>query len=519
MRGTTLILGTAGLVLVIAGSIIYGILYSSGFVAFMPLLAGLILSIIAVSIAYRGSVHEGARRSTRYGLNTAISILLAIAIFIFLQTIVTRHSLRIDTTTNGRFSLSPQTRKVLENLESDITITSFFKEASADKIELDDLLSEYRNISPRISFKFVNPNKDPITARRYELEKYGAVFIEAAGKREELWEASEEKITNAIYKVVSSGKKTIYFTTGHGEKSIKNTEMRGLSSLKEALELENFDTRVFLPLGNDRIPDDCTILVMAGPKDDLLQAEQKIILDYLISGGCALFLLDPATDIPVITGITKAFGIKPGDDIIVDPNGKLLVDNYLTTVVNQYGTHPITEDFRLFSFFPQARSLSVLDKLPDATTVTVIGKTQKKAYGETSIDTLMSIGKTQYESISDVTGPVTIAVVGEMELVLDRSDSIGSHPRYSRIIVFGDSDFAGNSNIRMSGNRDLILNSVNWLAEEEDLVSVRPAEVLNQPVLLNKKEGLAVFWIPVVALPSLFGIAGLFVFIRKRQSG
>ena len=113
MRGTTLILGTAGLILVIAGSIIYGILYTSGFIAFLPLLAGLLLSIISVSLAYKGSVNEGARRSTRYGLNTGISIILAIAILVFLQTIITRHSIRIDTTTNRRFSLSPQTRKVL----------------------------------------------------------------------------------------------------------------------------------------------------------------------------------------------------------------------------------------------------------------------------------------------------------------------------------------------------------------------------------------------------------------------
>ena len=519
MRGTTLILGTAGLILVIAGSIIYGILYTSGFIAFLPLLAGLLLSIISVSLAYKGSVNEGARRSTRYGLNTGISIILAIAILVFLQTIITRHSIRIDTTTNRRFSLSPQTRKVLNNLDTDITITSFFKETAVEKIELDDILSEYRNISPRISFKFIDPSKDPISARQYDLEKYGAIFIEATGRREEIWEGSEEKITNTIYRIVSSGTRTIYFTTGHGEKSVDNTEPKGLSSLKEALELESFDVKEFLPLGNDRIPDDCTILVLAGPREDLLKAEQKIILDYLVSGGNALFLLEPVTDIPVITGITSAFGIKPVDDIVVDPNGKMLVDNFLTPVVNQYGKHPITEGFRLFSFFPQARSLSVMEKLPDATTVTVLGKTENKAYGETNIDTLMTIGKTQYESLSDVTGPVTIALVGEMELVLGRPDSVGSSPGYSRLIVFGDSDFTGNSNFRLSGNRDLIMNSINWLAEEEDLVAVRPADVLNQPVLISKKEGLAVFWISVVAFPSLFGIAGLFVFIRKRQTG
>ncbi len=513
-----LVMGIVGLILIIAGAIIYGVFYTSGLVAFLPLLAGLVLSIVTLVSGYRSSSSEGNRRSARYGINAGISIMVTVAIMIFIQTLATRHSVRLDTTVNRRFSLSQQTIKVIRNLDTDILITCFFRETSAGKIELNDLLSEYTNQTPRIKVRFIDPDRDPVAARRYNLKDYEKIFMEAAGKKEEIQDISEEKFTNAIYRIVSSDIKTIYFTTGHGEKSIESVEPSGLSSFHDALKLENYEVREFLPLGSEKIPVDCSLIVIAGPRTDFLKAEQNIILDYLTKGGNALILLEPVTDIPVLSGITGAFGIKPRNDIIIDPNGMMLTGNYLTPVVNQYGKHPITDGFRLFSFFPQARSLSIYNRLPDAMTVTVIGKTDKDAYAESNVDTLLAIGKTQYESEKDLAGPIIVAIAAEMELVLGRPDSsVAAMPEVSRLVVFGDSDFAGNSRFRMSGNRDLVLNAINWLAEEEDLVSIRPSDALNQPVLLSSRQGRIVFWIPVVGIPSLVSILGLLVFLRKRQ--
>ncbi|HSG27987.1 MAG TPA: Gldg family protein, partial [Candidatus Krumholzibacterium sp.] len=293
----------------------------------------------------------------------------------------------------------------------------------------------------------------------------------------------------------------------------------GLSSLAEALRMENYEVADLLLLGNDRIPEDCTLLVIAGPDEDIVKPEQNIIFDYLVHGGKVLLLIDPIKKVPMVRSIANAFGIVPAEDIVIDPNGNRLAGNYLTPVVNQYGRHPITEDFKLFSFFPQARSISVAPRLPDAVTVTVLGKTGESAYGETSTDTLVLTGKTQYEAPQDSKGPVSIAAAAEMEIVIPPADSgSAGTPGTSRIVVFGDSDFTGNANFRLSGNRDLVLNSVNWLAEEEDLISIRPSEVLNQPVLLSSEQGRVVFWLPVIGLPALFALAGVLINIRNRRS-
>ncbi|MBU8922496.1 MAG: GldG family protein [Bacteroidales bacterium] len=513
------IVGPAGLILTVAGSVIYGILYSSGWSAFLPLFAGLLLSILALIIEARVSSSEGQKRSTRFGINTGVTIVVIAALLFFAQALSKRHSLRIDTTSNNRFSLSLQTTKVLGNLKDNVKFTCFFREGVPEKTVVFDLLSEYRSCTPKISFRFVDPDQDPITANRYDLKNYNNIYIES-GERIDLLESwSEQRVTNSIRAVLSPEKKMIYFTTGHGERSIEDGEPSGLSSLSEALRMENFGIADFLPLGSEEVPHDCKLLVIAGPKNDFLKPERNLIFDYLTSGGNVLLLLDPIVDIPYIASIASAFGIGIGDDIIIDKFGKTLAGNYLTPVVNQYGKHPITDQFRLFSFFPQARSVNVRESLPDAVTVTILGKTDEEAYAETSIDTLLDIGKTQYEAPDDIPGPISLIASGEMELPPAPGDTLSDTPsKITRVVVFGDSDFTANGNIRLSGNRDLILNTINWLAEEEDLISIRPADRLNQPVLLSSRQGLVVFWLSVIGFPALFALAGLFVTLRIRRS-
>lgn len=512
-------MGPAGLILIVIGGIIYGVMYTSGWPAVLPLLAGLVLSISALVMSYRRSRSEGARRSARYGIGTGVAIIVTAAILIFLQTISTRHSIRIDTTGNKRFSLSPQTVKVLSGLQTEISFTCFFKEATPEMMQLQDLLSEYGKVSPRIDFRFVDPDKDPITARRYGLDKYGSVFVEAGGRKEEVAGLTEEKITNAIYRMVSIGIKAVYFTSGHGEKTVSSTEPEGYSGLVESITLENYDVRELSMTDAGGIPEDCRLLIIAGPRADILKAEQNMILDYLTLGGKALFLLDPVADIRHISGITSAYGIEPGDDIVIDHYGNMLTGNYLTPVINQYGTHPITEDFRLFSFFPQARSLRISVQPPNGVTVTAICRTNQRAYAESSIDTLMIAGKTQYVGGEDLPGPITIGAVGELIVeVATAGTGDSTYTSVSRIAVFGDSDFAGNSNLKLSGNRDLVMNTVNWLTEEEDLIAIRPGDSFSQPVLLSVRQGSVVFWLPVVGLPALVALTGILLFVRKRRS-
>jgi ABC-type uncharacterized transport system involved in gliding motility auxiliary subunit len=286
-----------------------------------------------------------------------------------------------------------------------------------------------------------------------------------------------------------------------------------MSSLMDALKTENFEVRDITVLGVEEIPEICDILIVAGPEKDIIKHEQNLILDHLTDGGRALFLLDPMTEIANIEGVLAAYGIALGNDVLVDRQGKLLAGNYLTPVVNTYAEHPITDGFRHFTFFPQARSVSVSGSPPAGIESSVLAMTNEGAYAESDMATLLE-GQTQYEPSEDAKGPIDIAATAVMKAVADTSGASVE----SRIVVFGDSDFAVNANLRLSGNRDLILNAVSWLAEAEDMISIRPTEDLQQPVLLTATQGRYVFWIPVIALPALVLLAGAAVLTLRRRT-
>ncbi len=501
------ILSTAGLVLIVIGGIFYGIFYTSGWPAVLPLLFGLALTIAAFAGGYRSEKSEGSRRTTRFGIGAGLSVVTVAAILIFLQTLSFRHTATIDLTSNRRFSLSPQTHKVLDALISPVHLTGFYKETSQDRVVLQDLLESYSACNPSVTFIFIDPDREPVLARNYGITRTGVLFIESGQAREEIKDPAEDRLTNAIVRVTSGRIKTVCFLIGHGEKSVYETGPHGISAFMEALRTESFEVRDLVALAAEKIPEECDILVSAGPEKDIVKHEQNVILDYLAGGGRTLFLVDPMTEIANIEGILAAYGILLGNDVIVDRQGKLLAGNFLTPVVNSYGKHPITEGFRHFSFFPQARSVTVLKDLPPTLEVTVLAKTNEGAYSESDMATLLE-GQTQYEPSEDLKGPIDIAVASVMRVPASSVPDSAYAATESRMVVFGDSDFAGNSNLRLSGNKDLLLNTVHWLAEAEDMISIRSTDDLQQPVLLTATQGRFVFWIPVIALPALVLLAG-----------
>jgi ABC-type uncharacterized transport system involved in gliding motility auxiliary subunit len=512
------IIGAVGVLLVVAGGILYGILYTSGWITLLPLAAGLALSLFSFLSIYRRAASEGSKRSVRFGMGSGLLILTAAAIMLLLQTLSVRHTFQVDLTSNKRFTLSPQTMKVLGALDRPVHLTCFIAESDHENFQLiQDVLGKYSAVTRQVTFELINPNRKPDVANKYGYPARGPVFIESGGIVEEVDGSDEESFTNAIARISSGSSKTVCFVTGHGEKSTGETGPAGFSRLIEALRTENFEVRDVVVLSAAEIPDLCSIVVIAGPKSDILKHEQNLILDFLSGGGRALFMIDPMTETQNIEGILSSYGILLGNDLIVDRQGKLLAGNYLTPVVNRYGEHPITEGFGHYSFFPQTRSVDVMDDPPLDTEGAIIARTNEGAYSETDLATLVE-GQTQYEPSEDAKGPINIAAAAVMRVPdRDRPDSISTLVE-SRIAVFGDSDFAGNSNLRLAGNRDLVMNTINWLAEAEDLIAIRPDDELFQPVLLSATQGRFVFWIPVIALPALVLLAGAAVLTWRRKT-
>ncbi len=509
--------GPVGLALVLVGGVAYAILYTSGLAAILPLAIGIALVAAAAVMNLRGARTEGARRSARLGVNAAVSIVVFAAILIFLQTLSARHNAAYDTTSNKRFSLSPQTDRILSGLGRVVDFTCFFKQQGAGKLELEDLLAEYARKTRFVKYRFVDPDKDPAAAKRYKITTYGTTVVESGGNEEKVMEVTEEKLTNAIVKVTRETRKPIYCVTGHGEKSIDDPGETGLSQLKQAIESENYAIKDLFTLG-DSIPSDCQVLLIPGPTKDIFPEERRMIERYLGRGGRFLPLVDPFTELPQLDSLIAEYGIRVTNTVVVDRFGRMLAGNDLTPVVNRYGRHPITEGFRVACFFSQACALQVDKKRPPGVTVETLASTGESAYAKRDVAAVLK-GRTGFVKGTDIPGPINLVEVATKSLgpaPAGRRDVSGKPS--AEVAVFGDSDFASNAFIGLGGNKDLILNTISWLAEEADLIAIRAKSPVSQPVTLVTRQGRVVFWLPVVGVPAFFAVLGIIVVIARRRA-
>jgi hypothetical protein len=174
-------------------------------------------------------------------------------------------------------------------------------------------------------------------------------------------------------------------------------------------------------------------------------------------------------------------------------------------LVNRYGSSPITQDMQgLTTFFPVARSLEIAQQLPQNVTVQALVQTGPNSWGEKDL----TKSPPTYDPSTDIKGPLTLMVTIE--------DSTAK----ARIAAIGDSDFASDQTFQTfqgSGNGDLFLNTVSWLAAEEELITIRPKQPAQATVLMTPEQGRAVQLFTVVLMPLSVALAGAAVWWRRRS--
>jgi ABC-type uncharacterized transport system involved in gliding motility auxiliary subunit len=222
-------------------------------------------------------------------------------------------------------------------------------------------------------------------------------------------------------------------------------------------------------------------------------------------------LLDPESPDSYVKLLAE-WGFNIGHDVVVDASGfgQLFGAGPTMPIVSKYEPHAITKDFNLMTFFQDARSVSEKDNVPAGLTFQEIGRTNQNSWGETS--PLEAAQQISYDEGKDLRGPVTIFASAEKNI----DESSQGRSGKTRIVVFGDSDFAGNSYFNTQGNANLFLNSVSWLAEEEDLISVRPRDPEDRRVAITQTQSRALLYIGVILLPMALFLAGIAVYWNRK---
>lgn len=510
------VIALAGLFILGLGGLVYALATFDFFWGLVLAIAGLALLIIAAIVNRRSLAKMAAQRQTRLGLGAVVGVLAFLALVIFLGSLAGRHHLLWDVSRTGLHTLSPQTLQVLRSLKEPVEALAFFQAVEMDRESTKQLLTRMHYHSSKFTYRMVDPNQDPTLAERYKVNAYGTVVL-VAGKRHETVKAvDEQNLTNALIRVTKKEEKVIYWVIGHGERSLEDEGKTGYSLLLASLKQQNYQVKPLLLATAKKMPADAAAVVLAGPRKPLAEVETKRLGDYLAQGGRALILLDPQYD-GGLTQWLKARGVTLGNDLVVDLGSREYGKSPFAPVSAAYADHAITRPLaNTLTFFTVARSVTPAQNAPAGFKVIPLVISSKMSWAETDLQGMRQKAP-EFDKGSDTPGPVSLGVVVTLPPPATKPDPKGPDPTGGELVVIGDSEFAANPDLGQVGNRDLILNCISHLAQEADLVSLRPKQAGGEAMVLGLFQARTVFWLPVVVVPLIFAVIGVVVVLKRRR--
>jgi ABC-type uncharacterized transport system involved in gliding motility auxiliary subunit len=451
-------------------------------------------------------------RQARYGSNAAILLVAFLGILLVVNIIAFKYPGKpIDLTENKQNSLAQETLDTLAALPEPVHATGFFT-SNYPTDTAKQIMDNYKTYSNgKFTYEFIDPDQNPLAAQTAGISGDGKIYLQMGDRHEIVSYASETDLTSALVRLMSPGDRTVYFLTGHGERDITTTGDTTYASINAALEAKNYTVKTLNLLAENAIPADAKALIIAGPKDPLTAGEIALLKDYTAKGGALVVLEEPVdpTNLgsnpdPLAAYLTTQWGITINNDIVIDTNSGT---QPLFAVAANYGNHAITENLRgRIAFFPDARSLSFgtgISATPEA-----LASTIQDAWGETDFASLKASGKVQYDAGADYPGPIILAAASEDPIT------------HSRLVVFGDSDFASDMFFSQYANGDFLLNAIDWAAGEEQMINLsKPTQTTRS---LKPISGVtsALLWLSFLCiLPGLVIAGGVASWLIRRSRG
>ena len=507
---TTKWTGVAGLVLVMAAALLYTVRGAADLTFWLPFGVGAACILAYAALNRQDLLQLFTSRKTRYGANSVFLVLMALAAIAFLQAIISNHDKSWDLSKGQVHTLSDEAVKAVKNLGSGIQVYAFYGPTEARAAEFEDLLKRVKKVNPsKFSYEFVDMNKNPLIAQKYAVRSLGTSVIVAGVRSESISSGKEEDLVNALLKVGSTGSKTIYVLSGHGEKFVEDTQPTGLSELKRGLESSTFSVKALNLSQISKVPEDCTALILAGPRSDYLGPELAILDEYLGRGGRVIIALDPRVKVSSLISWLKKSGINVGNDVVVDfnPVNQLFGGSPIAPIIANFDrSHPITKDMaeqRSQMIVPIGRSVSLASPMPSGVQGTVLATTFGSAWAYRGTSDNIPTKATA----ADGKGPLTVAVAVEKTQA----------GKPARLVALGSSGILGNQGIAMFNNQDFTINAVRWLADEEKRIAIAPKNAETVPLTLDKGAVALVWWsLGLLCLGPL--LLGVIVTLRRKRA-
>ncbi len=481
------------------------------------------------------------RERTQSGANLVLQVVLGIAIIGAINYIGTRNHMRWDLTENKQFSLSEQTRKLLKDLPGEVKVAMFVSPADKSNQQNKDLWQEYAYAQPdKVKFKAIDADRNPGEVMKFvnSLPKdqqskvieggsirLGTIILEYKGAVTTVTGYNEQDFTSALLKATRATQKTLYWVEGHGESDSESFGPEGMGQLKQSLEKQNYKIEKLPLFGAKIIPADASAIVIAAPQKPYDQREIDMLTGYVKRGGKVFVMLRSDVDTGLEKWLGDNYAVTPDKDIILEMNPDYTVRfNPTLPAVVKYPWHAITQSFqnnRLATVFPFARSFKVADQKPEGVTVEPLAETSDKSEGRTYGEKFGAQElQRPFDPAKDLKGPLKVAVavtITSKNPAAEAAPATGSTepdvPKElkGRVVAIGSPFFASNQFAQSSfANGDFFLAGMNWLAEEEALISIPPKSNETRTVELvgrqNQLLGLGTVAFPPLALLLIGGI-------------
>jgi gliding motility-associatede transport system auxiliary component len=484
--------------------------------------------LVAVLLYTMGQWREIAAafsgRQARYGTLTGVSVLVVLGILVAINYIGKKQNKRWDLTANKQFALADQSRNVLAKLDAPLQVQVFAKEQDFQTFQ--DRLKEYTYASKNISAEYIDPDKKPTLAKQAGIQAYNTIVFNYKGRSERVTSDSEQDITNGIIKVVSGQQRKLYFTSGHGEKDTAGSDRDSYAGIGGALGKENYAIDKLVLAQQGAVPDDATVVIVAGPKVDFFPAEIDALKKYLDKAGKLFVMLDPpdkadSSPLPNLVALAHDWGVDVGSNVVVDVSGmgRLIGASEAMPVAVRYPSHPITERFNIMTVYPLARSAAPVTGGVNGHIAQSFVETSDRSWAETDLAGLFASKPVQLnEDKGDKKGPITIASAVSADVTApDAKPGEKDAPKpQTRVVVFGDSDFAANSALGLPGNKDLFMNVVGWLSQQESLISIRPKDPEDRRITLTSTQQANINWLSMLIIPGAIFGTGIYSWWRRR---
>ena len=463
-------------------------------------------------------------RSGRYGTLAATTLLVVLGIIVAVNYIGKKQNKRWDFTAAGQFSLSDQSRSIVQKLDSPLQVMVFAQEPQFQTFR--DRMKEYEYVSKQVAAEYIDPDKKPTVAQQNNVQQYGTLIFNYKGRSERTTANTEQDITNTIIKVVSGKVRKVYFTQGHGERDPNSGERDGYQAINTNLTNENYGVEKLVLAQTSKVPDDASALIVAGPKTDFFGPEVDAIKTYLENNGKLLLMLDPQAKpdspaLPNLVALAHEWGVDATDTMVVDASGmgRLIGADASVPIAANYPSHPITQRFTVLTAYPLARGLTIVQGGVGGHIASPFVESSPQSWAEADLASLSTGAVSLDEAKGDKPGPVTIAAA----VSAIKPDAAAPPPGQTaepkpetRVVIFGDSDFASNGVMGIQGNKDMFMNVIGWLSQQENLISIRAKEASDRRLTLTATQQNNITWMALLIVPGLVFGTGIYTWMRRR---